>query len=97
MILGKFRQFDRGFCGNLLTYSSFHPPSYDLTEITTPMYLFYSDNDWFSSEIDVLRFHDEIATSELELFHCNHADYVFGNHVPVVVSRKIIRLMKELQ
>ncbi|KAG8230455.1 hypothetical protein J437_LFUL009944 [Ladona fulva] len=46
---GKFRQFDYGLFGNLKRYGKATPPEYDLSLVTAPVYLHYSENDWMAS------------------------------------------------
>jgi len=46
---GKFRQFDYGRAKNLQIYNASEPPDYNLANITTPVALFYAENDWLSS------------------------------------------------
>jgi len=46
---GKFRQFDYGHAKNLQIYNTSEPPDYNLANITTPIALFYAENDWLSS------------------------------------------------
>ncbi|CAG2069035.1 unnamed protein product, partial [Timema podura] len=41
----KFRQFSYGLIKNLATYGSLTPPDYDLSKITAPVFLHWSDND----------------------------------------------------
>lgn len=42
----KFRMYDYGFAKNLVKYGQMTPPEYDLSSVTAPVYLHYSDNDW---------------------------------------------------
>jgi len=48
---GKFRQYDYGYEKNLLIYNATEPPDYNLANITVPIALFYSDNDWLASSL----------------------------------------------
>lgn len=41
----KFRKFDYGVFNNLNRYGSIEPPDYDISKITAPIALFYSEND----------------------------------------------------
>lgn len=41
----QFRRFDYGWIENLIQYGSTSPPNYDLSKVTAPVALFYSDND----------------------------------------------------
>ena len=45
---GEFREFDYGRGLNLEKYGTPVPPHYNLTKITTPVYLYYSTNDYLS-------------------------------------------------
>lgn len=42
----KFRKFDYGIVNNLNRYKSTEPPDYNISNITAPVALFYSDNDY---------------------------------------------------
>ena len=35
---------------NLYTYGQFTPPDYDLSKVTAPVALYYSQNDWLAAE-----------------------------------------------
>lgn len=73
------------------------PPKYDLEQITVPLYLFYTQNDWMSSDIDVARLHEELKTSELIFINdtkFNHANYVYGAKAPKLIYEKIIQIME---
>lgn len=48
---GRFQQYDYGIEGNLRQYGRDTPPPYDLTSIEVPIYLMYSENDFFASPI----------------------------------------------
>jgi len=45
IITDDFRYYDYGIAENHKRYKQQTPPSYDLKKITTPMILFYSEND----------------------------------------------------
>lgn len=65
---GKFRQYDYGLVGNLLRYRRINPPDYDLSKVTAPLALYYSDNDWLSAvRVSILRYATEYCyvTSEV--------------------------------
>jgi hypothetical protein len=46
---GKFRQYDYGLVKNLLIYGHLSPPDYDLSKVTAPVALHYSENDWLAA------------------------------------------------
>lgn len=45
---GKFCQYDYGRAKNLQIYNTPEPPDYNLASITTPIAIFYAENDWLS-------------------------------------------------
>ena len=53
VISGEFNMFDYGEKENLRRYNQSHPPTYDVSTIYTPVYLFYSKDDWFTGEWDI--------------------------------------------
>ena len=46
---GKFQQYDYGITGNKEKYNSLVPPKYDLSKITAPVHVYYSENDWLAN------------------------------------------------
>lgn len=54
---GEFRQFDYGKKGNMREYQQPSPPKYDLSKVTAPVSLYYSDNDWLAvKDVSILSF-----------------------------------------
>jgi len=45
--MGTFRKFDYGEEENLVHYGKIEPPSYDFSQLSTPIYLYYGDKDIF--------------------------------------------------
>lgn len=58
-VSGKFQQFDYGYLENLERYGQTEPPQYDLSKVTSPVALFYANNDWLVSEkvLVIILFH----------------------------------------
>lgn len=44
--VNKFRQYDYGPEGNMKRYNNPNPPSYNLTRLTVPVAVFWSENDY---------------------------------------------------
>ena len=44
----EFRQYDYGLEKNTICYNSATPPAYPLHKVTTPVHMFYGQNDWLS-------------------------------------------------
>lgn len=51
ILSGHFRKYDYGIVGNLIKYGKLTPPDYALENVTAPVALFYSQNDWFANVI----------------------------------------------
>ncbi|KAG8336165.1 hypothetical protein J6590_050365 [Homalodisca vitripennis] len=49
----NFKQFDYGYIGNLWRYGSYFPPTYNLTNVRAPLYIYYGQNDWVADPQDV--------------------------------------------
>lgn len=46
----KFRPFDYGKKENLKIYGVPEPPPYDLSKVSAPVALYWSDNDWLAAK-----------------------------------------------
>ena len=44
-----FNQYDHGWIGNLKRYGNINPPAYDLSKVTTPVYMFHGANDYLAT------------------------------------------------
>uniref|UniRef100_A0A1B0CSN9 Putative triglyceride lipase-cholesterol esterase n=1 Tax=Lutzomyia longipalpis TaxID=7200 RepID=A0A1B0CSN9_LUTLO len=82
---GRFCQYDYGAVQNLLKYGSSTPPDYYLGQITAPIALHYSANDWLSAIVDVMQLESELSnnTNFIGAFHVpyedfNHMDYLLA-------------------
>lgn len=49
--VGYFRRFDYGETGNLRKYKSPIPPNYNVSAITAPVALYWSQNDLFAAVV----------------------------------------------
>ncbi|XP_057669852.1 lipase 3-like [Diorhabda carinulata] len=94
---GKFAQYDFGLMKNLVTYLSPTPPDYDLSEISTPISLIYSSNDWLSATVDVDKLAERLPNLQIKYLvpipTWNHLDFVFGNDAPSVIYTKILEIL----
>lgn len=41
----KFQRYDLGYKNNMIKYGQSKPPEYDLRKVTSPVVLYYSEND----------------------------------------------------
>jgi len=95
---GYFRKYDFGLVENMEIYGENYPPNYPLEQITAPVYLFYSHNDWLAAETDVLRLYDKLPNVLGKFLVAddkwNHLDYLWGIDVDVLVYNKVLSLME---
>lgn len=96
---GNFEQYDYGYLGNMVKYHDHFPPSYKLSNVKAPIYLFCSGNDYLSSLKDVKRLYWSLPDGKKHLWKVedemwNHIDYVFGIHAKDLVYDKIMKSMK---
>ncbi|KAF5306001.1 hypothetical protein FQR65_LT07494 [Abscondita terminalis] len=94
---GKFENYDYGPMENTVLYNSVRPPSYIMEKITAPVYLYYSINDFLSSDIDVKRLQtrlpnviDAILNPDSKF---NHGDYLYGINAKKVLYEPLIENM----
>ncbi|KRT82468.1 hydrolase, partial [Oryctes borbonicus] len=95
---GKFRQYDHGIISNLVTYGSITPPDYPVEDITAPVGLFYSGNDWLSAITDVHDFENRLPNVALSYIipnrKFNHLDYLWAIDVKSHVYDRMMALME---
>ncbi|CAG9784621.1 unnamed protein product [Diatraea saccharalis] len=95
----KFRHFDHGLIGNKMTYGSFKPPTYNLSAISTPIFLHYSDNDWLASPKDVDTLSKEINSVvgkyRVPMAKFNHVDFVFAIDAKKLIYDRMMNIMAQ--
>nr|CAI5844367.1 unnamed protein product [Callosobruchus analis] len=93
---GIFRRFDFGWSKNKKTYGSLNPPEYDLQQVTAPVYLVYSRNDWLAAEKDVEKLSNRLGNCKgkflISDYAFNHLDYTFGINAHKIVYPKVMGL-----
>ncbi|KAF6215689.1 hypothetical protein GE061_000020 [Apolygus lucorum] len=78
---GLFTQYDYGPIENMVRYGSLTPPSYPLEKITTPILLFYSENDNISTQPEVLRLARALKNVRpylIDYADFNHLDFMWA-------------------
>ncbi|KAL0272957.1 UNVERIFIED_CONTAM: hypothetical protein PYX00_005748 [Menopon gallinae] len=78
----KFRQFDYGKKGNLKVYRQSEPPSFNISQVQVPTYLYYGPNDLFVSERDLFKFALQLPNLKglyrIPFAKFNHIDYMWA-------------------
>lgn len=100
--VGHFQQFDYQIEGNKKQYERPSPPDYNLTQVSAPGCIIYSNNDLIvDSNVDIPRLaralgsHSEIFLIPLSDF--NHIDFVVGIDVAIHVNLKIINFFHNIR
>ncbi|GLH01895.1 Lipase 3, partial [Gryllus bimaculatus] len=100
VVSGQFRQWDYGVISNTYFYGSSKPPNYNLTRVTAPVAIFYSDNDWLSNIIDVKRLQALLTRSVVRMIKVpwnkfNHLDYMWAIDAKRLVYDTVIQTFRE--
>jgi lysosomal acid lipase/cholesteryl ester hydrolase len=78
-------------------YNSSTPPDYDLSKVTVPVALFWSDNDWLADPEDVKYLTSNlpniVANDRIPLPKFNHIDFLWGVDADVLVYKKLVSLL----
>uniref|UniRef100_A0A6P7FGR5 Uncharacterized protein LOC114329263 n=1 Tax=Diabrotica virgifera virgifera TaxID=50390 RepID=A0A6P7FGR5_DIAVI len=92
IISGKFRRYDYKL-GNLKKYKSLFPPNYNLSAITAPIALYYSQNDYIVAVKDVEKLAKKLPNVvKLQLVdrRFNHLDYLWAKDVHTILNDDVI-------
>lgn len=96
---GKFRMYDYGLVENLFKYGSISPPNYDLSAISAPVYLHYSQNDWMAAMIDVEELASKLGNlAELHLISdpkFNHLDFTYATDADTLLYNRVLSIIKQ--
>ncbi|KAF2885017.1 hypothetical protein ILUMI_21133 [Ignelater luminosus] len=96
---GLFRQFDFGKKVNLEKYGSPKPPAYNLTKVTAPTALFYSEGDWITHALDVETLSEELPNCvykyKIPYKQFNHYDYLIANDVVSMVYQNVFYVLEK--
>uniref|UniRef100_A0A146LAH3 Lipase n=2 Tax=Lygus hesperus TaxID=30085 RepID=A0A146LAH3_LYGHE len=94
---GHFTQFDYGPVDNMVKYGSLTPPHYPLDKITTPMLLYYSDNDNIATEPEVLRLAKSVKNVRslyaIKYKDFNHLDFMWAINATALLFNPAINDM----
>lgn len=96
---GRFCRYDFHDERNLAYYEGGKPPDYDLSQLTVPVSLYYSANDWFSDPLDVdkLRKHLPIVYDSYFVSNFSHMDYMYAAEAKNVIYDRIVTQIDELE
>ncbi|XP_028170205.1 lipase 3-like [Ostrinia furnacalis] len=101
-ISGKeFRRYNHGsWLANRRAYGSINPPRYDLSRITTPVFLHYSDSDPLAHVNDVDRLFRELGRPvgkfRVPLATFSHIDFMWGVSAKELLYMRTINLIRSM-
>lgn len=96
---GNFQAFNYNDVAiNRMTYGTSQPPKYNLTKITVPTAIFYSNSDEVSNSTDVLFLHTKLR-NVTELYRVpikdfRHIDFIYSRFVRDVINEKVISTLQ---
>ncbi|XP_055837572.1 lipase 3-like [Episyrphus balteatus] len=98
---GKWRKYDYGKLMNFWKYSQWSPPNYNEKNIIAPVRLYYSDNDYFASVIDVQKL-IRVLPNCVESFHVpypkfNHLDFLWAMEVKPLLYDRILNVTNRFE
>lgn len=97
----EFRRYDQGgWLSNRRAYGSIRPPRYDLSKITTPVFLHYSDRDPLAHVNDVDRLWRELGRPvgkfRIPDDRFSHLDFLWGIDAKELLYDRVINLIKSM-
>lgn len=95
----KFQKYDFG-SRNKQIYRQTTPPQYNISQISAPVALFYSDADLTTVNVDVQKLKSQLRNvvyeQQLDASEdFNHLDYVWGKDVAQIVYAALLNLLKD--
>lgn len=94
---GRFCEFDYGSTENMRRYGTKIPPSYNVTDITVPVYLMSSANDWLAGPGDVYKLSNilpnKIGDYLVPMKQFNHIDFLYGKDAPQLVYKQLLKII----
>ncbi|KAL7643602.1 UNVERIFIED_CONTAM: hypothetical protein RMT77_005585 [Armadillidium vulgare] len=94
----KFRYYDFGPELNMKRYGQITPPDYDISKVTSPVFLFWAKNDYLADPQDVEFLTKNLVNirfmSPVEDKKFNHLDFLWAKNAEKLVYQPIIGMMK---
>lgn len=96
-----FQRYDYGsWIANRREYGSIRPPSYDLSKVTTPVFLHYSDNDPLAhiNDVDTLwrELGQPIGKFRVPDSKFSHLDFLWGIDAKELIFNRVINLIRAM-
>lgn len=96
---GVFGMYDFGRLGNQNHYGQLTPPVFNLTNVTPPVALFWSDGDWIATPQDVAQLATELPNlalyKRIDRAEFNHFDYIWALHAYELVYKDLLDYLSQ--
>ncbi|CAL4123766.1 unnamed protein product, partial [Meganyctiphanes norvegica] len=96
---GHFQRYDHGAHTNLKIYGQNYPPKIDLKKVTTPLALFWANNDYLATPEDVSRLEAELSnvlmSHKVEDPNFTHLDFVWAMNADKLLYRHVLKALKK--
>lgn len=97
-VLGEFVRYDYGSTAkNLEVYGTKTAPAYNLTKITTDVWIFHVINDWVATRKDIKTLLKKLKNNKytigIEDPNFTHMDFIYGEDIVDLVYNKIIKIL----
>ncbi|XP_063837832.1 lipase 3-like [Ostrinia nubilalis] len=97
---GQFQMFDMGRSQNLKKYGRVAPPIYRLNDVTLPVAIFSSSDDWLSTIPDIQSLLSNILNPVIhhviKRHEFSHTDFVWAEDADVLVYYLILDVLKQI-
>lgn len=96
---GDFRAFDYGLPGNMIEYGEVFPPNYNLSRITAPVSIHFSDNDLLANTKDVKKLATAlpnlIGSFRVAFPQFNHLDFLYSKDINSLLNENIMNMIQK--
>ncbi|XP_057334104.1 lipase 1-like isoform X2 [Microplitis mediator] len=93
-----FSKYDYGETKNLEIYNSSKPPEYNLSRVTSPVALIYSEGDWYTDPMDVDALSEQLPNVvdkyKVSYQKFSHMDFLWAKDAKSLVYDHVIELVK---
>ncbi|CAL4076668.1 unnamed protein product, partial [Meganyctiphanes norvegica] len=96
---GLFSMYDYGTIGNMNHYGQRTPPMFNLTNVTPPVGLFWSDGDWIATAQDTAQLATELPNvalnKRIDKAEFNHFDFIWALHAYELVYKDLLDFLSQ--
>ncbi|XP_025831371.1 uncharacterized protein LOC108737783 [Agrilus planipennis] len=95
----KFQKYDYGPEGNLEMYGVRNIPSYNLSKVKVPTYIYCGKNDKLVTPKDCKKLAGSLPNNKnfTEVKNFNHVDFIYSRHARQLVYNNIVEVFKKYQ